>query len=92
MRQDFFDTYEPQERAVTRSFSLSEAEWRIIDAYRLFGTSKKGREIPLQWILKNAVLTHVQRHKAFYIDRDKWLAKLSEIEKAVANAEEAAAQ
>ena len=87
MRQDFFDTYEPQEKAVPRSLSLTEAEWRLIDAYRLFGTSKKAREIPLQWILKQAVLSHVRHHRAFFKERDKWLAKLAEIETAAATAE-----
>lgn len=87
MRQDFFDNYEPQEKAVPRSLSLTEAEWRLIEAYRLFGTSKKARDIPLQWILKNAVLSHVQRHRTFYRERDKWLAKLNEIESAASKPE-----
>ena len=87
MRQDFFDSFEPQEKTVSRSLSLTESEWRLIDAYRLFGTSKKAREIPLQWILKQAVLSHVQRHKAFFRDRATWLAKLDKVEQAASSAE-----
>ncbi len=86
MRQDFFDAFEPQEKPVHRSISLTEAEWRLIDAYRLFGSSKKARDIPLQWILKQAVLSHVERHRDFFRERNKWLAKLDELEKSAAAA------
>lgn len=92
MRQDFFDKYEPQEKAVPRSLSLTESEWRLIDAYRLFGTSKKGREVPLQWILKEAVLSHVQRDRSFFRERDQWLAKLDKVEDAAAIADKRAVQ
>ncbi len=80
MREEFFDKFGPPERAIHKSISLSESEWRLVEAYQLYGASRKGYNIPIQGILREILSSHLEKDRSFNRDKDKWLKKLSEVE------------
>ena len=80
MRKGFFERFEPQEKAVHKSVSLTESEWRLIEAYKLYGSSRAGHEIPVQRILREIIVAHLQGDRDFVKDQSTWLTKLAALE------------
>lgn len=78
MRKTFFKRFEPQEKAVNRSLSMPESDWSVIEAYRLYGASHTGHEIPLQKLMREIILSHIDRDRSFSAVKQQWLAKLKE--------------
>ncbi len=86
MTKQFFSEFAPQEKTLHKTVSLTESEWRLVEAYRLYGASEAGHEIPIQKLLKKILLKHVQSDRAFVHAQEEWLTKLSDLEKSAEGA------
>ncbi len=80
MKKSFFDTFERQEKKVSRAISLHQNDWDLIDAYRLYGATKTGHEIPAPELIKKIIVSHIKKDPNF--SNDLWLQKAKDIQKA----------
>ena len=78
MRKNFFGRFSPQERTQNKSISMPESDWKKLEAYRLFGSSAAGHEIPLQRMIREILMDHISRDREFSKAKDDWMSKLSQ--------------
>lgn len=86
-KKSFFDKFSAQENKQGRSFSFKKSTWKLLDAYKLYGSSMAGIPIKTSDLVENLILDHIQKDKSFTIDKKKWIDKLDSIEKSARNTE-----
>lgn len=78
MSKDFFSSFKRKEKLVTKAIAMKESEWKLVEAYRLFGSSKSRCEIPMKDLLKELIVANINGDREFKGTRDKWLNKIEE--------------
>lgn len=86
MRENFLDRFSPPEKTVHKSIPLTESEWRLVEAYQLYVDSHKSYSVPTKDILREILFTHLDNDRSFKRDKNKWIKKLSEIERTATEA------
>ena len=79
MKKDFFNRFEPQEKAAYKSVSMATSDWDLIEAYRLYGASRAGHEIPFQKLIRELLIGHINADKEFFRNKNDWLQRSAEI-------------
>ena len=79
MKKDFFNKFPKQENLVIKQISLSERDWKRIEAYRLYGTAKAETEIPTKLLLRELVMDNIEKDRAFRKEEEKWLSQVETI-------------
>lgn len=69
-KKTFFDRFARQDKNVSRSLSLPQGDWDLIEAYRMFGESRLGFEISLNTLIHELVVNQISSDRDF--DVEKW--------------------
>lgn len=82
MTKNFFEEFTEEEKSVPKSIPMTKSEWRLVEAYHLYGTSRLKFEVPIQRMLRVIIQNHIKKERNFARNKNEWLKKLSELEQA----------
>ncbi len=69
----FFNKLPKPEKQVSKSISLNDSDWQLIEAYRKYGESSVGFNIHLNKIMREVILNHIESDRDFAKVKDQWL-------------------
>ena len=55
---------------MSKTVAMAPSDWELIDAYRKFGEKEAGFSIPMQKLLREIVIQHIQSDRAFAKQKD----------------------
>ena len=86
MKKGFFDRFEAGDKTVHKSISMGSSDWKLLEAYKLYGSSKSGHDISIQRLVREIIVGHIKSDREFAKSQGDWLGKLTSIDEAAKEA------
>jgi hypothetical protein len=82
MAKSFFETIEVEEPMVHKSIAMASNDWNLIEAYLLFGATKRKKKLSLQKIIRKILVKHIEGDREFIKEYEIWSKKLGDLKEA----------
>lgn len=81
MSTDFYKNFilPVEEEIVTKQISMPADDWKILEAYRLYGNARLEENIPFKILMHQLIFNPIKADRMFKKEKKKWLALIDEI-------------